>query len=70
MPTPSKFEAVGPLCGPETHVQSSTFESSDLNVNIDGKNISDDDGMTLVLLDKENSQLKTIQPNDMQQGRV
>ena len=70
MPTPSTFEAVGPLRGPEMHVQSNTFQPSDLNVNIDGKDISDDGGMALVLLDKENSQVKSIQPNDMQQGRL
>jgi hypothetical protein len=70
MPTPSKFEAVVPLCGRERHVQSSTFEAGNLNVPVDGKDISEDSGLALVLVDKEQRQAKNIQPDDVQQGRM
>ena len=62
MPTPSKFEAVVPFCGNEERIQANTFEAGDLCV-FSSKDVSDDSGMALVLVDREKLQTKSIQPD-------
>ncbi|CAB3981261.1 Hypothetical predicted protein [Paramuricea clavata] len=65
MPTPSKFEAVVPLCGNGEDNENNSFETRD----VFSKDILDDNAMALVLVERDKLQTKTKQPDEAQ-GRL
>ena len=68
MPTPSKFEEVLALSDKEKYFQNNTFEERDSSVF--SEDVLGDSNRAVVLFDKNKLQTKTVQAEEVQQGKV